>query len=119
MKIGEQVEVLGDRQVLIQSEALRHVADGGMGCRGIRRHVVAEHDDTASGRTQQSGDQPQQRGLAGTIRPDQAGNHARLDLGRDAIQCDVRRRAGKHVAQVFDDCDSHFVTGSVIVIGMP
>ncbi len=35
MQVGEQVEVLGDAQVLVEAEALRHVADRRMRQRGI------------------------------------------------------------------------------------
>ncbi len=55
MQVGEQVEVLGDAQVLVEAEALRHVADRRMRQRGIGRHVVAEYADAAVRGTQQTG----------------------------------------------------------------
>ena len=48
MQIGEQVEVLGDAQLLVQAEALRHVADCRMRRRGVGRHVVAEYGDATA-----------------------------------------------------------------------
>ena len=54
MQVGEQVEVLGDAQVLVEAEALRHVADRRMRQRGIGCHVVAEYADVAVRGTQQT-----------------------------------------------------------------
>ena len=124
MQVGEQVEVLGDAQVLVQAEALRHVADRRMRLRGIGRHVVAEHIDAAARGAQQAGDQAQQRGLAGAVRPDQAGDHPWLDRGRHTVQRDMRRsamRAGERVTQRIDDDDrlGHRTAGNRMVTGMP
>ena len=105
VQIGEQVEVLRDGQVLIQTETLRHVADHRVRRGRIARHVVAEHGDASGRWAQQSGDQAQQRGLAGGVRPDQPGDDARLDRCRNAIQRQVRGRAarrGEGVPQPLD-----------------
>ena len=108
MQVGEQVEVLGDAQVLVEAEALRHVADRRMRQRRIGCHVMAEYSDVPTRGAQEAGDQAQQRGLAGGIRPDQAGDDPRLDGGGHTIQRDMRRstvRAGESVTQRVDDDD--------------
>ena len=124
MQVGEQVEVLGDAQVLVEAEALRHVTDRRMRQRGFGCHVMAEYTDVATRGAQQTSDQAQQGGLAGGIRADQAGDHPWLDRGRHTIQCNVWRgavRAGERVAQRGDDHDrlGHRVAGNRMVTGMP
>jgi hypothetical protein len=117
VQVAEEIEVLRDGQILIEAEALRHVADAGMSPRGIHRHVMAKDGDAARSRAQQACDQPQQGRLAGAIRPDQASDHPRLDLRRNTRQRDVL--SGKDVPQILDDGERHRATGSAIVIGMP
>jgi len=79
VQVGEQVEILGDREILIQAEALRHIANHRMRRGGLGRHVVTEHDNAAFRGTQQTGNQAQQRGLAGGIGADQPCDDAALD----------------------------------------
>ena len=119
MEVGEQVEVLRHAQILVEPEALRHVADRPMRRRCIGRHVMAEHDDAPLFWTKQAGDQPNECGLAGAIRAHQAGDHARLDCGRKVVQRNMRTR--KHMPHGIDDDDrfGHEASGRRIVTGIP
>ncbi len=65
VQVGEQIEVLRHAQILVQTEALRHVADLGAHRCGVVRHVVLHHGDTSRLDPQQPGDDPEQGGLAG------------------------------------------------------
>jgi hypothetical protein len=104
MQVGEQVEVFRDAEVFVQAEDLRHVANRGMHRRGIGRHVVTEHVHGPRGGAQQAGDEAEQRGLAGAVGTDQAGDDARLDARVDAVQGDG---IGIGVAEAADGGDCH------------
>ena len=74
-----QVEVLANRQLGIERERLRHVADA-----HARAHVAgvdrtAEQRRLARGRRQQPGQHLHGRGLAATVRADEAEDLAALD----------------------------------------
>ena len=87
-------------QILIESEALRHIADRRLYAGGIASGVEAEHAERAGIEEEQSGHQPDQRGLARTIRPDEAGDFAALDCGGDLVEC--RRTGAEYLADSID-----------------
>ena len=66
---------------------------------GLVRGVLVAEEDRALGRPLQPGDQPQQRRLAGTGRPEQRDQLARADVQRDVVQ---RRKAVELLAHVGD-----------------
>jgi hypothetical protein len=119
VEVGEQVEILRHAQILVQPEALRHVADRPMCRRCIGRHVLTENEDATLFRAKQAGDQPNECGLAGAIRAHQAGDHARLDCGGKVVQRNMRIR--KHMPDGIDDDDrfGHEALGRRIVTGIP
>lgn len=80
-------------------------------------HVVAEHGDAAAARAEQAGDDTQQSGLAGAVRPHQPGDRPLRHASRDAGQ---REGAGSAVS-VADvvQLDRVHGGGSRTVIGMP
>ena len=69
---GEEREVLVDREVFVQRELLRHVADAALQRLGVARDLVAEHVDLAGGRVQQAAEHADRRRLAGAVRPEEA-----------------------------------------------
>src|SRR5690606_10276343 len=64
----DEVEVLLDRQVLIEREALRHVADLELDQVGLRQDIVAKTGAAAGVRPEQPADHPYGSRLAGTVR---------------------------------------------------
>ena len=86
LEVGVEIEVFRDRQILIQPEMLRHVAEQGLHRERLGSYSDAKNLDTALIETQQPGDQPHQSGLAGAVRADQAGDAAALDAGTDVGQ---------------------------------
>jgi hypothetical protein len=80
-----QVQVLLHRQVLVEPEALRHVAN-------LAAHRVAVGDSVAKDlqrprvRREQAGDESQQRRLSRSVRADETGDLARRDAGRHIRQ---------------------------------
>ena len=84
-QIGVQVQVFLDRQILVEPETLRHVADrlperGQLGAR-----VGAADREPPFLRQQQPGEEAEQRGLAAAVRANQAGNAATEDMALEAI----------------------------------
>ncbi len=73
-QVGIEIEILHHRQVFIEAEALRHIADDTVDVGGVAPRVEAANLDPALAGQQQVGHQPHQRRLAGTIRADQAGD---------------------------------------------
>ncbi len=100
LQVGVQIQVLLDAQVLVQAEALRHVADRGLHRQRLAAHVQTQHPQFAGIGPQQAGGQPHQGGFAGAIRADQAGDPARRDRQADAVQgLDDPAAAGERLAE--------------------
>ena len=92
--VGEMVEprdeeeVLLDRQVLVERELLRHVADFALDARAVAPHVEAEHRPLAGVGRQQAADQADRRRLAGAVGAEEADDLARRDPQRDMVDGD-------------------------------
>ena len=85
-QIGVQVEILLNRQVFVEAEALRHVADGGLNSGGIPTSVEAEHLRGPFVRQHEPGHDADQRRLAGAVRPDQPGDFAAPDRSGHRVE---------------------------------
>ena len=85
VKPRDELEVLAHRQVLIQAEALRHVADLALDLVGLGADVVAEAGAGAFIRRQQAAQHADGGGLAGAVRPEEAVDGAALDLQRQVM----------------------------------
>ncbi len=75
VEAGAQRQVLVDREVLVEREALRDEAE---------RHVVP--DEAAGRRLEEARDDPEERRLAGAVRPDEREQLAARDLEIEAAQ---------------------------------
>src|SRR5262249_53455978 len=73
------------REILVQREALAHVADAALDRLALGVDVVARHAPAAAGRAQQSNQHAHRRRLAGTVGAEKAEHFARLHVERDAI----------------------------------
>ncbi len=86
MEVGVKVHVLLNRQVLVEAELLRHVADAVLHRLRVPGDVDAEHGEVAAVGGEQAGDQADERRLAGAIGADQRRQPAMLDSQRDVVE---------------------------------
>ena len=70
VKPRDEFEVLAHREILIQAEALRHVADLALDLVGVAADVVAEAGALAGIRRQQPAQHADGGGLAGAVGPE-------------------------------------------------
>jgi hypothetical protein len=84
-------DVLAPGQVLVDGGVLAGQADDASHRVGFFDHVVAEDGGGAGVGSQNGGEDPHRRGLAGPVGPEQAENGAFFDVERDTIE-------GAHVA---------------------
>ena len=68
----DELQVLQDRQVLVEAEALRHVADVALDLLALRADVVAERRAAAAVGRQQPAQHAQRGGLAGAVGAEEA-----------------------------------------------
>ena len=80
VEVGVEAEVLLDREVGVEAEALRHVGDAVLDRLGVAGDRDAGEDRVAGGGPQHAGEHAQRRGLAGAVRPDEAEQLAAADL---------------------------------------
>ncbi len=89
VQAGREAQVLEHREIAMQAERLRHVADVLLQRRDVGRgEVVAEHGRRRRLDLEEADDRPQQRRLAGPVRPDDAD-----DLRAADLEIDARERA--------------------------
>ena len=95
----DEVEVLGDRQVFPQREALRHVADVALDRRRLADHVVAEAGAAAAVRSQQAAHHADRRRLAAAVRAEEAED---LAVAHAQRQVDDDVPVAEMLVQAFD-----------------
>ncbi len=88
VEVGEEVQVLGDREGSVESEALRDVADARAQTLRFPGHVAPEHRGAAARGFQQRGQDLQQGRLAGAVGADEAEHLAWTYLEVDAVDGD-------------------------------
>ena len=81
----DEVEVLADRQVLPEREALRHVADVALDLVALAQDVVAEAGAGAGVRREQAAHHADRGGLAAAVRAEEAEDLAALHLQRQVL----------------------------------
>ena len=85
-QIRVQVEIFLNRQVLVEAESLRHIADGGLNSGRISTSVEAEHFHGPFVWQHEPGHNADQRRLAGAVRPDQPGDFAAPDRSGHRVE---------------------------------
>ena len=88
-QIGIETDVLVDRQIFIEAEPLRHVADMMLALLGIGHDIDAVDDDAAAIGPHHAGQHAHGRGFAGAIWPDQAEDFAAVNGESQAIRTAV------------------------------
>ena len=81
----DELEVLRDRQVLVEAEALRHVADLALDPRRLAQDVEAEARAAAAVGGEQAAEHADRRGLAAAVGPQEAVDLAPAHLEREAV----------------------------------
>src|SRR5262245_46967276 len=87
-----KIDVLkaAERRIKIATETLRHVGDATdlRGAVGFASHITAKHRDTPLLDDANTRDQPQQSGLADTVRTDHADHAVGRDINRNIVERD-------------------------------
>ncbi len=100
---GDEFEILAHREIVVEAEALRHVADAGLDLGGIGADVVTETGAAAFVRREQPAQHADGGGLAGAIGSEEAEDGAAFDLhGEVAHHLPPAERFGQAV-HVDDD----------------
>ncbi len=94
-----EVDVLLDRQILVERELLAHVADLGLDLLRLGRDVEAGDRARSGGRRQEAGEHPDRRRLAGPVRAEKAEDLAPPDVEGDPIDGHEVAEALLEVAQ--------------------
>src|SRR6185436_3963282 len=97
---AEELDVLIDRQQLIQRELLRHVADRALDALGIAAHIDAADKGSAGSRLQQSAQHPDGRRLACAVGAKEAEDLSPLDRERQIVNGDEGTEAARQAAHV-------------------
>ena len=71
MQVRVQIEILLDAQILIQAEALRHVADPVLHLLRMSCYIDIEYPQRSAVQAQETRDAPHEGGFAGPVGPDQ------------------------------------------------
>ena len=116
IELGVQLEVLSDRQLAVEREGLRHVADVAPGLHVVRAHGLAEQLARSAGRRQEADQHFHRRRLAAAVRAEEAEDLAARDSETDVIdgdeiaepprqtlRLDRRRLVGRSHARAHDD----------------
>ena len=88
MNLGKERDVFVDREIAIQAEALREVADRLRDAQMLLYRIAIEHANRATAGLQQAAHQPDRRGLSGAIGADQAEHLAGVDGKRQIVHGD-------------------------------
>ena len=96
---GDEFQVLAHREVLVEAEALGHVADLALDLVGLGADVVAEAGAVAFVGREQPAQHADGGGLAGAVGPEEAVDRAALDLHRQVAH---HRPAVEFLGQVMD-----------------
>jgi len=99
----DEFEILPHRQILIEAEALRHVADMPLDLVGVPADVVAEASALAAVGRQQAAQHADGRRLARTIRPEEAIDRAASHLHRQIADHLARAERFRQAAHIDGD----------------
>ena len=94
VKAAIELKVLVRRQLVVERELLRHVADEALDLLQLPRDIQAADPRLPAARLEQSAQEPNHCGLARAIRAEKAKDGALLDLEADVIN-------GREVAKPF------------------
>ena len=108
---GDEIQILGDRQVLVEAESLRHVADLQADPRRVADDVEPQTRAAAAVRLHQPAQHPDRGRLAAAVGAEKAADLARRHREREAVDDLARPITLVQVAHI----DHQFAS----VIGVP
>ena len=85
IEASDELQVLPHRQVLVQAEALRHIADLALDLVRVAPDIVTETSALATVGRQQAAKHADRGGLAATVRPEEAVDGPALHLHRQVM----------------------------------
>jgi hypothetical protein len=114
IEAGHEFEVLGDGQVLVERETLRHVADLALDLQPFGAQVEAEHRAFSLIRRQQAAHDADRRCLAGAVGAEEADDlalrHGHVDMVDDGLVAEALDQPanvdGVHLASSPDNATS-------------
>src|SRR5262245_26123577 len=98
-----EVQVLAHREVLVEREALRHVADGRAQALALARHGAAEHARGARARAEEPEQHPHESRLSGAVRAEAAEDLAAVHLEIEGVHRDELPEAARELAGLDHD----------------
>ena len=101
----DELEVLADGEILVEAEALGHVAGLALDGLALAHQVVAEAGATAAIGRQQAADHAQRRGLARAVGAEEAADAALLDAKAQPVDDGARAVAFHQVVDVDREAD--------------
>src|SRR5207245_6751130 len=113
-----EIEILGDRQVLVYADLLSHVADPLLDLLGRDGDVESRDQRRPGGRLEQPAQHADRRRLAGAVGPEQAEDFARLDAEGEGVDRGERAEGPRGVAGL-DGGLRQASSGSSTVTAMP
>src|SRR5688500_297434 len=90
MQSREKLDVLVDRQIAVEAEPLREIANGGRGAAVSAVRIGAKQADGAAVRFEQSAGQAKEGRLSGAVWTDDAEHLTAANLDRDVAERDGR-----------------------------
>ena len=117
---AHELEILEHGQVVPERESLRHVAELSTQDLGIARYGMSEHRHRAARRHQQPAEHADRRGLARTVRSQEAVDLGAWHVEVDARDCPLGAEAAREVAR--GDRDAHGLgrpSARITSTGMP
>src|SRR5262249_15138401 len=97
---ADELEVLADREIFIEAEALGHVAGLALDGVALAHEIVAKTRAAAAVRRQQAADHAERRRLARTVGAQEAADAAPLDAERHVVDHGARAVALHEVVDV-------------------
>ncbi len=101
---ADELEVLANGEILVETEALGHVAGLALDRLAVVHEVVAEAGAAPAVGRQQAADHAQGRGLARAVRPEEAADAALFDGEAEAIDDGARAVALHQIMDVDRQC---------------
>ena len=103
----DEFEILGDRQVLVEAEALRHVADMALDGVALMDDVIAQTGAAAVVSTEQPAEHADEGGLATAVRAQESEDFPLLHLKADVIDDSAISESLGHALHVNGDVIFH------------
>src|SRR5262249_45826938 len=100
-------QILGSRELIVEADHVRQVADAALDRQRLARRIEPEHAHLAAGNFGQAEQHQDGRGLAGAVRPEQTEDLTAPDRERDVVDGDGLPVGLGEAARLDDDVSAH------------